>query len=153
MTASADIEGMDELDRRLKALDAAIAGGTRTGLQIGAELVRGEAVRLIQQGPKTGKVYQKGGRLLPRRTHQASAPGEPPASDTGDLVGKIHARRDESGDYEVGTKVTHGLYLELGTKTIAPRPWLFPALESKRSAVADQVTKQVAKRIEKITKG
>ena len=52
----------------------------------GAQLIRGEAVKSIQSGAKSGIVYEK---YNPRRTHRASAPGEAPASDTGNLVSKI----------------------------------------------------------------
>ncbi len=48
-----------------------------------ANLVRNTAVTSINQGAKSGVVYEK---YNPRRTHRASAPGEPPATDTGYLA-------------------------------------------------------------------
>ena len=41
----------------------------------------------IQRGPNSGRIYEK---YRPRRTHQASAPGQAPATDTGNLIGSIY---------------------------------------------------------------
>ena len=45
---------------------------------LGVPAIRGEAIKSIQTGPKSGRIYE---RYNPRRTHQASAPGQAPASD------------------------------------------------------------------------
>ena len=45
-----------------------------------AQLIRGEAIKSIQTGAKTGIVYQK---YNPRRQHRASAPGQAPAIHVG----------------------------------------------------------------------
>lgn len=70
--------------------------------------------------PGTGRIYGK---------HQASAPGEPPAVDTGRLRNATQAdtqvRRDSDGI--VGRVVANAEYahaLEVGTERIAPRPFL-----------------------------
>jgi len=52
----------------------------------GGQFIRGEAIKSIQAGAKSGIVYEK---YNPRRSHRASAPGQAPASDTGNLVSKI----------------------------------------------------------------
>jgi HK97 gp10 family phage protein len=90
----------------------------------GTEQVRNTAISLILNTPKTGRVYVRGGV-----EHQASAPGEAPASDTGDLTNKITTNYDFT---ELSGTVTsnsvHGLMLEYGTKNMEPRPYLRPAL-------------------------
>lgn len=70
--------------------------------------------------PGTGRIYGK---------HQASAPGEPPAVDTGRLRNATQAdtqvRRD--GDDIVGRVVANdekAHALEVGTERMAPRPFL-----------------------------
>jgi hypothetical protein len=75
----------------------------------------------IQRGtPRTGRVYRKAsGRL-----HRASAPGEYPASDTGQLVNSIHAVKVSGLAVRVGSVANHGKFLELGTSRMAARPWL-----------------------------
>lgn len=102
--------------------------------------VENEAKRLLLI-PGSGRVYDttfyrdKEGRLRkgPHRVpHQASAPGEPPASDTGHLLASVGHRMgvDEDGVYgEVGSDQNKAEYLELGTRYMEPRPFLRPALD------------------------
>jgi hypothetical protein len=83
--------------------------------------VQREAVRAVHQ-PGTGRQYGR---------HRASAPGQPPATDTGRLAASLREelRRDERGLVEVvGTDVDYALPLELGTRDIEPRPFLRPSL-------------------------
>lgn len=78
-----------------------------------------------------GKVHPVGSRV----PHRASAPGEPPAVDTGLLRASIrHEMVIEGGDIVgyVGSDVRYSLYLSLGTRRMAPRPFLPPALEAAR---------------------
>lgn len=96
----------------------------RRGLRVQA------AVRRSLKQTGTGRVYQRG-----NVTHIASAPGQPPATDTGQLAASIgeELRRDEQGLVErIGSNLDKALYLELGTRTIAPRPFLRPALDAGR---------------------
>ena len=100
---------------------AAIVRGT-------AQNVRSHAIKSIQRGTKSGIVYEK---TNPNRTHRASAPGEAPATDTGRLVSSIKANIEgKSAEVEAATE--YAAYLEFGTRTIEPRPFLFPALEQER---------------------
>lgn len=95
------------------------------------ELVRTEAVRLILDTPKTGHTYRRRGT-----EHQASAPGEPPASDTGRLVNGIRTEYDfNTMTGKVVSGEAYGAHLEYGTQTIEPRPFLRPALVNKRQEI------------------
>lgn len=88
--------------------------------------VENEAKRLLLI-PGSGHVYRRGGHV-----HQASAPGEPPASDTGHLLASIGHRMgvDENGVYgEVGSDQDKAKWLEEGTRHMAARPFLRPALD------------------------
>ena len=100
----------------------------------GTESVRNEAITLILDTPKTGRVYRRRGV-----EHQASAPGEPPASDTGRLVNSIRTEYDQSN--LVGRVVAgsaHAAYLEFGTQRMEPRPFMRPALRNRgKDIVAD----------------
>lgn len=73
--------------------------------------------------PKTGKMYGR---------HQASAPGEPPAIDTGTLQGSGGFRKIGPLKYEVYFSVKYARDLELGTRNIAPRPFVAPAFEAHK---------------------
>jgi hypothetical protein len=80
---------------------------------------------------RDGKIYSNystGGR---QTGHIASAPGEPPASDTGMLLASInHKIMVENTVFaRVGSDRKYAIYLELGTRFMAPRPFLRPALD------------------------
>ncbi len=82
---------------------------------------------LIQSGPKTGRLYKRGNVV-----HQASAPGEPPATDTGNLVNSGYARRQRRCLWWVGFSAEYAAALECGTPRMLPRPYLRPAVERYR---------------------
>ena len=71
----------------LKSLERDLEAPFREVILGWCTINRGEAIKSIMQGPKTGRIYEK---YNPRRTHRASAPGQAPASDTGNLVSQIH---------------------------------------------------------------
>lgn len=99
------------------------------------------AVDLLNSPPASGRIYT---RYNPIRMHQASAPGEPPMSDTGRLARRI--RVVKSGNKRkprasVGTELPYGQMLEFGTTRMAARPWLLPAFRTARFE-ADDVLKR-----------
>ena len=111
-----------------KALD-----GIRRVVARGAVMVQQEAVTSIQQGGKSGVVYQK---YNPRRSHQASAAGEPPASDTGLLASNISLDIDVDGlGASVDSRAEYSEFLEFGTSKMAARPFMQPALEANRKKI------------------
>jgi len=81
--------------------------------------------------PGGGRVYRRG--RLGSRLHTASAPGEPPAPDSGALR---DSARIEQGDGEALRVIVSGpgaSRLEFGARDLAPRPYLRPALASARN--------------------
>ena len=97
------------------ATDAGEAG-LRGALGKGEQILKGD----ILNRPGSGRVYGK---------HQASAPGEPPAKDTGALSANTNAddqiRRE--GEDLVGRIVANSAQaeaLEKGTERMAARPFL-----------------------------
>lgn len=120
------------------------------GVVRGTEAILEEATSLILDTSKTGRVYR-------RRSveHQASAPGEPPASDTGRLVqsGRTSLNRDfrlpdESpgqGDI-VGTvtwSTAYAVKLEHGTESMEPRPFVRPALAAKKDEITANISDEI----------
>ena len=103
-------------------------------VQRSASLVEGTAKESILSGG-TGITYQK---YNPIRQHTASAQGEPPASDTGFLVGSISTSVKKQGTAVVGQIIAsaeYAPYLEFGTSDIRPRPFMQPALERNRPRI------------------
>ena len=115
----------------------------------GAQLIRGQAIRSIQTGPKSGRIYEK---YNPRRTHRASAPGQAPASDTGNLVSQIRVREENKDLIKVESNALYSSFLEFGTSKMLARPFLFPATESSRQKIIQAVFNKVKQEIQKIVK-
>lgn len=92
-----------------------IAGNAEKGMRAAASQAQAEVVVKLSQ-PGSGRVYGK---------HQASAPGEPPAPDTGQLRQSVFSEVLRDGNDVVGRVVENKEYaapLETGTDKIAPRP-------------------------------
>ena len=75
-------------DRRLVALPAALEKLADQICNKAAKNIETRAKIKIQSPPKTGRIYRHG-----NVEHQASAPGEAPATDTGNLVNSIASDR------------------------------------------------------------
>ena len=134
---------------QLKTLQKDLEPDFQEVVKGGAQLIRGEAIKSIQTGAKSGIVYEK---YNPRRTHRASAPGEAPASDTGNLVSKIIVRQDGPDKANVESNAHYSAFLEYGTSKMEPRPFLFPAFEKSQKPITQATFKRVVKKIEEITK-
>lgn len=110
----------------------------RSHIQRASTLVENEAKKSIMKGG-TGITYQK---YNPRRQHIASAPNEPPASDTGFLVNSISSnvtRKTNSVVGQIIASAPYAPYLEFGTKEMlekgGPRPFMQPALEKNKARI------------------
>jgi len=117
------IEGLDELTKKIDRM------ALETQEKIGLALV--EAAFRIQREAKSAIARSPAD---PRTGH--SYPGNAPKTQTGVLVNSIYVDVDRTGGQvsgvTVGTDLKYGQYLEFGTKTIKPRPWLVPAFEAMK---------------------
>jgi hypothetical protein len=87
MSVTLKLEGEAQLMEALRKLGADAQAEARKAVEATAIEVRGEIVRGYQRGPASGRVYVRG-----NVTHQASAPGEAPATDTGRLASSTEYR-------------------------------------------------------------
>ena len=89
-----------------------------------------ETVLQIETNIKVGMASSHNGEWY--GSHQASAPGEMPALDTGALAASIQT--DVTGTKgTVYTNQEYAEYLEYGTSNMEPRPYMTPAAESARA--------------------
>lgn len=111
------------LNKRSKRVQKAIMSATFKA----AVKVQNRARTKILKGPKSGRVYRKSKTV----NHQASAPGEPPANDTGNLQSSIKVVKGEFvqgvANAEVQVSAKYAADLEFGTKKMEARPYLMPS--------------------------
>ena len=98
----------------------------------GTMKVHKTAVEGIQGPPKTGKGYPRGSK-----THIASAPGQYPATDQGDLASGITwsvEGNSERGEVvgKIVSSMDYSMALEFGTRNMEPRPFMQPSLEKNK---------------------
>ena len=129
--------------RMLDKYEKGALNGIRRAVALGAVNVQREAVKSIQEGGKSGVVYQK---YNPRRVHQASAAGEPPASDTSLLASNISLDIDPDGlGASVDSRADYSSFLEFGTSKMAARPFMQPALEVNRKKIKANMAEELKK--------
>ncbi len=116
--------GDKEFLRKLKTLSISVPKEIHDeAVSIGME-IRNKIIKSMRNTKKRSSNPVGGGRTA---FHYPSIPYNPPAIDKGTLVGDIHVRAS-STEVEVGNvSAPHGDWMEKGTKTIKPRPWLKPA--------------------------
>lgn len=101
----------------------------------GTLMVQNTAKESIMKGG-TGRMYEK---YEPRRSHRASAPNQPPASDTGFLVSNItmnvESKLDGSVVGQIISSAPYSKHLEFGTVNMTERPFMQPALQKNKRKI------------------
>lgn len=118
--------------------------------QVFVDIIREELSR-----PGTGIVYPSATGV---GEHQASSPGEPPASDTEDLKNSIGVALFGRGHtLFAGISIDQSIVprdkwesLEFGTRFMEPRPYLRPAQRTGRRGMAQVYIKNSKKRTRRI---
>ena len=127
-----------EFDAALKKMGADVLASLDEAVEDAAIELHGLITRGIQRGPATGKVYKR--RSV---THRASAKGEAPMSDTGQLARSI--RWDKTFDLKatVSSHLDYAKYLEYGTVNIKPRKIWEPSLLKIEKKFGKMVSDQI----------
>lgn len=126
------VEGLDRLRSTMRAMPDAFEAEMRRVAGEAALLVRNDAVKSIMTGARSGRVYRR-----KSVKHQASAPGEPPKTDTGRLAGSITWDLAPGRVARAFVRVALGVgkMLELGTAKMAARPFLHPAVQRNKAKI------------------
>jgi len=136
-----DIVLRSEMPKAIAGIEQAI----KSRMDEASLLVENET-KLTLSRPGKGRIYENyiyedaSGNMVFGRTrnvpHRASAPGDPPAVDTGRLRQSI--RREVSGNVGlVGTDLDYGKKLQFGTRKVAARPWLDVAFREAADRVIE----------------
>ena len=119
-----NFKGFKELKRknkeRIKDFERDVVRATTRS----ALVVKSYAQEQIQRGTASGNPRGDGSF--------ASAPGEFPKTDTGNLVSNISTQVKKEGQTVVGMIISSAEYskhLEFGTRNMAPRPFMQPSLD------------------------
>lgn len=75
-----------------------------------------------------------------RKLHRASAPGDSPAPDTGEMKRSAFVERVNQLAMRVGVAAAQSVALEFGTKRVLPRPYMRPALAKVLQALGARFT-------------
>ncbi len=135
--------GMKKLKAKLDQVEKAGRKATLDATVETAYAIQGDAVRSIQRGPKTGREYQR-----KKSSHKASAPGEAPASDTGNLARNIRVKVDRNrGEVQVEANTPYAAALEFGSRgnpktgkpPMEPRPFMGPAFHKNVKGGVDRL--------------
>lgn len=152
-----EVENRREFDDAMRASGDRVRLAVERAVQAAGTELRAEAVRRVQRGPKSGVVYDSifrviNGRVVPvgpragnnlSPTHQSSAKGQSPASDTGALARSISYRMESSMVAVVVAGVQYANWLEYGTRRMDPRPFMGPAAEAIRPAFRRRVDQAI----------
>ena len=124
---------------KTKSLSANLRRGVMKYLILGGTQIQDGAVRSITSGLKSGRVYVRRGIK-----HQASAPGQPPAADTGRLHTSIQMIPEpDLLKVTIGPGVQYAKFLEFGTKKMAPRPFMIPPFNATLPKIKANIGKAV----------
>lgn len=139
----------NRLNIKLGAIARAVRPEIRRALQRGGLAIENRAVEGIIDPPKTGRIYPSKHRKGAK--HQASAPGEFPAADSGRLHQSITTAVVQDNDAAVvvhtAANAPYAMALEYGTSKMAPRPFMTPSFQAHEQQIKASVTAAVARTI------
>ncbi len=121
-----------------KELRRAIEGQISINLDRAAEFLQGDIQRAF---PGSGGPIGKLGVSKKYRESHRSKPGEIPHVQSGDLKRSIRWQRDGKDKRRIGSTLrgsphSYAFYLEFGTRRMAPRPYMRPAMARNRTRLA-----------------
>ena len=130
-------KGMDKAKKRNNARIKDIEQLVKKATTRSALLVKAYAQEQIQRGVATGNPRPDGSI--------ASAPGQFPKTDTGNLVNNISTQTKTQGTTVIGMIISSAEYskhLEFGTRHMAARPFMQPSLDRNAKKIKDIFRKE-----------
>jgi hypothetical protein len=115
-------------DEFLKLLDEA-----NMITEMAADKMAKEMKKSILSGAKSGRQYYVNGAR-----HTASAPGQPPANVTGELVRSIKVTKERNKS-TINISKNYAIFLEFGTSKMRPRPFIIPAFLKTKKWFSDKL--------------
>lgn len=167
MAFELDVSDAERRLLRVAGFSDLAVGPVKDVLRDMAQALRAAELAAIVSGAPSGRIYRRGRRRFRSNRagnvkggiaiafHRASAPGQPPASDSGglarSLAAAVAAPAGKSVSASVRSKAFYGFMLESGTVRIRPRPSLVPEARkmtdefvSRIQAVLDEAAGKVS---------
>lgn len=143
MKTKVSIDGTKSVAQAMKKFDDESLKVIQGVIDSSAQNIRNFAIRSIKNSPATGRTYKRG-----NITHTASSAGNPPKTDTGNLVGSISASVGNL-EAEIGAYANYSSHLEFGTRNMKARPFMFPAMEQERKNFFKRMDRAVKSAVDK----
>jgi hypothetical protein len=144
-----EVKGLNETNRKISMMRRIIPDEATKGLFDVAIEIRNNAIVSMQNTVRrSDRVYTRG-----TVRHRPSAPGWPPAIDRGDLVGSLIPEILSDGTVIMGSRITTPPYpefLEKGTRKMAARPWMDPAIDTVEEDIENGVMNRIIGGIERL---
>jgi len=133
------VRNLARLKRRLAAIPSEGRAAIGQALAVSVVELDAYAKEKIQGGGRSGRIYRRRGV-----SHQASAPGEFPKTDRGQLVASLFFRvaADKLSAW-FGTMLAYAKYLELKASQKGGRPWLRPTWNAKRDGIRARINRAI----------
>jgi len=139
MDFSFKVEGVENLGKATAEMRKEVQRQLNIALVASAAKIHSEASKSLTSGKKSGKIYKR--RTV---THQSSAAGEAPASDTGTLLGSLSFYNfNDRLEAIVTSRLNYANMLEFGTRKMGARPFLIPAYEKSKAWIQERLNKAV----------
>lgn len=148
------MKGVRELRLKLGRIPKAVQREVALALRRGGLAIENRAAQGIIDPPKTGRVYRSRGRKGAK--HRASAPGQFPAADTGELHQSLTTVPTKNGpdviQVNTGANAPYAEALELGTSKMAPRPFMQPSFDENEAKIRQNVRAAIRRGHRKATR-
>jgi hypothetical protein len=149
------------LVKSLRALPAALRKNIALAIRDSARMVAADAKDLLGGSKARGRRYKVGPlrAVIVTGSNDSSAPGAPPAQQSGELRRSIRVQRQRRDGlaYRVETEF-YALFLEGGAtgpgrRRLEPRPFLSIALANRRDMIEAAIGEQVERALAEIREG
>ena len=138
------VTGLAAVLKNLEALHSRAEAEAGKAIRTTAQMIRSEAIRSIKSHQSSGNAYKRG-----NVTHTASAPGNPPNQDRGHLARNIRVELHDDLTATVGSYATYSESLEFGTRKMAARPFMTPAVEGQREKHSQRMVEAIRRAVKK----
>lgn len=141
------IIGKRKLDAQLKRINRNLRNDLAAEMVKVVDELKNDGKIEISTGGRSGRLYKRG-----NRTHQASAPGEYPKTDTGKLVLSFFRKVIKSRNQVTGFLINnapHARYLEFKPASMGGRPFMRPLWKKWKAPISARFKKVIRSSIRK----